>query len=147
MLIDQVTNAGALPALELVLRFAGQRQRLLAHNVANLSTPDFRPQDASVAGFQSMLRDAIDARRNKSGGMHGELDWRPTREFEAGPRGDLTLVPRTPVGGVLGQDRNNRDLERLMQQVAENTAAFRVASDLMRQQVSMARSAMAERVG
>jgi hypothetical protein len=47
---------------------------------------------------------------------------------------------------VLFQDRNNRDLERLMQDVAENSAAFRVASDLYRQQAALVRGAMAERV-
>jgi hypothetical protein len=59
----------------------------------------------------------------------------------------MRLKTDTPSGGVLFQDRNNRDLERLMQDVAENSAAFRVASDLYRQQAGMVRSAMAERVG
>lgn len=147
MIIDQVTNAGAMPTLELVMRFAGQRQRQIAHNVANLSTPDFQPVDASVSGFQDTLRDAIQARRARTGGMQGELSWEPTRELARGPRGELEVHAGTPSGGVLFQDRNNRDLERLMQQVAENAAAFRIASDLMRQQTSMMRSAMAERVG
>lgn len=146
MLIDQVTSAGALPALEMTLRFAGQRQRVLAHNVANLSTPDFRPQDVSVRGFQDTLREAIHQRRARNGGTHGGLQWKATRELETGSDGALRLNPRSPAQNVLFQDRNNRDLERLMQAVAENTAAFRVASDLMRQQSGMLRAAMAERV-
>lgn len=147
MLIDQITNAGALPTLEAVMRFAGQRQRLLAHNVANLSTPGFQGMDVSVRAFQDTLRQAIEERRKKSGGMHGTLEWEDTREVHVAPDGAVALSPRTPGGGILAQDRNSRDLERLMQDVAENTAAFRVASDLFRQQAMMMRGAMAERVG
>lgn len=146
MFIDQVTNAGATPTLEMVIRFAGARQRQLAHNVANLTTPDFKPLDASIGGFQTMLRDAIHARRAATGGLHGELPWQPNRELTQGASGELVVRPRTESQGVVFQDHGQRDLERLMQGVAENAAAFRVATDLMRQQTAMMRGAMAERV-
>lgn len=146
MIIDQVTNAGAVPVLEMVVRFAGQRQRLIAHNVANISTPDFRPVDASVPEFQRMLGRAIEERRGRNGGTHGALAWEPSRELARGSRGELVVSGRTPSGGILFQDRNDRDLERLMQSVAENTAAFRLATDLLRQQTGMMRLAMSERV-
>jgi flagellar basal-body rod protein FlgB len=146
MVIDQLTNAGAMPSLELTMRFAAQRQRLIAHNIANLDTPNFIQKDVSPDGFQRMLDRAVRERRERTGGMHGELEWSETRELRRDGRSGITLSPDTPGGGVLFHDRNNRDLERLMQSLTETTSAFRVASDLYRSQRGMIHGAIAERV-
>ena len=55
MFLDDVVNSGAIPALEMTMRFAGRRQALLAHNIANLDTPNFQPKDVSPRWFQRML--------------------------------------------------------------------------------------------
>jgi flagellar basal-body rod protein FlgB len=146
MLIDQLNNAGAMPALELTMRFAAQRQRLVAHNIANIDTPNFIQKDVSVGGFQETLDRAIRERRSRTGGMHGELAWEESGEVGRGARGGLVLTPDTPSGGVLFHDRNNRDIERLMQALAETTSAFRVAGDLYRNQRNIIDMAIAQRV-
>jgi flagellar basal-body rod protein FlgB len=148
MLIDELSNSGAIPALEMTLRFAGARQRLLAHNVANLSTPDFRPVDVSPEGFQKMLREAVEKRSERTGVEGGELPWRPTREIrraEPGSGTEIELRPATPSKNILFHDRNNRDMERTMQDLAENMGVYRVASDLLRTRFDLLRSAIAER--
>jgi flagellar basal-body rod protein FlgB len=142
--INHLTNSGALPALEMTVRFAGQRHRLIAHNVANIDTPDFRPLDASPSAFQEMLGEAIDDRR--ANGSRGALQWKQTRQFQHNDRGELRVVGRTPADNILFQDRNNRDLERMMQDLAENTAVFRIASDLLRHEHQQLQAAIAERV-
>lgn len=146
MLIDQVTNAGAIPALAAGVQFAARRQDILAHNVANLSTPDFRPMDADPRAFQSLLREAVGERRARGQGHGGELRFGRNRQVRMDERGALRLNPETPSGNVLFHDRNNRDLERTMQSLAENTAAFRLASGLLRNRVAAMRQAIAERV-
>lgn len=146
MLIDQLTNSGSMPSLELTMRFAAQRQRLTAHNIANIDTPNFIQRDVSPAAFQRTLDRAVRERREATGGMHGELPWRETRELRRDGAGELRLSATDPGEGVLFHDRNNRDLERLMQSLAESTEVFRVASDLYRAQRSVVMSAIAERV-
>lgn len=145
-LIDQLNNAGAMPALEMTMRFAAQRQRLIAHNIANIDTPNFVQKDVSVGAFTETLERAIRDRRARTGGMHGDLEWDDTRELGHGPMGGLVLTPETPGGGVLFHDRNNRDIERLMQALAETTGAFRVASDLYRNQRNLIDMAISQRV-
>jgi len=151
-MIGELTNGGAMPALEMTMRFAGARHRLIAHNIANISTPDFRPVDVSVNDFQRMLGEAVDKRREggSSGGgagaAAGELMWKETRELRRAPNGGLELRPGTASSGVLYHDRNNRDTERLMQDLVENATAFRVASDLLRSRYQMLNSAIGERV-
>lgn len=145
MLAD-LTNSGAIPVLEMSLRFAGQRQKLLAHNIANISTPNFIPADVSVADFRKTLRTAIDERRERAGGPNAPLPWRETRELTRNSRGELQLNPRTAGPGVLMHDRNNRDLEKLMQDQAENVLAYRVTTDLLKGRFDLMRTAISQRV-
>lgn len=146
MFIDQLTNADAMPVLERMAQFAARRQDLLAHNIANLSTPNFIPQDVSTEDFQASLKDAVDRRRDATGGVRGDLPLAPSREVSIEADGRLTLHPTSPGDNILFHDRNNRDLERLMQDLVENITAFRVAGDLLRNRIGLMQSAIAERV-
>jgi len=144
--IDQVTNAGAIPALEAGVQFAARRQALIAHNIANFSTPNFTPTDVSIGGFQEQLGEAIDRRRAQFGGHRGELKLRSSREVAQDETGRIRLTPRDAGRNVLFHDRNNRDLERTMQDLVENVASFRVATDLLKSRVDLLRVAIQERL-
>ena len=146
-MIKDLSTAGALPALANTLRFAGARQRLIAHNVANLDTPNFQPRDVSIKDFQASLSDAIDRRRAFNGGLSGELRFGGTREVRTTRRGGLELRPESHAGSVLAHDRNSTDMERLLQDMVENANVYRVASDFMRQQTQRLHLAIGERVG
>jgi flagellar basal-body rod protein FlgB len=145
-MLSDILNSGATPALELSLRFAGQRQRRIAHNIANISTPNFRHNDVPPAAFQQLLSRAVDDRRRESGGTSGELKWVPTQELRRDSAGQLHLTPRTSEGGVLAHDRNSRNLERLMQDHAENAAVYRMTAELLRTRYQHIREAIAQRV-
>ncbi len=145
-MIKDLSTAGALPTLANTLRFAGARQRLIAHNIANMDTPNFQPRDVSVKDFQSSLAEAVDRRRAFNGGLSGELRFGGTREVRATRSGGLDLRPDTHAGGVLAHDRNSTDMEHLLQDMVENANVYRVASDFMRLQTQRLHAAIAERV-
>jgi len=144
--LNDLATAGSLPALAATVRFAGARQRLIAHNIANIDTPDFRPADVDPAEFQQQMAGAIADRRARSGGVSGRLPLDGNREVIQKDNGDLVLTPSTASGNILFHDRNNRDLERTMQQLVENAGMFRVASDLLRSRGTLLRGAIGERV-
>lgn len=144
-MIRDLANSGAMPSLEAMVRFTAQRQKLIAHNIANLDTPDFVQVDVSTRDFQSALRRAVEDRRSRSGGL-GALPTFSTREVQVSRDGSMTLRPSTPAGSVLYHDRNNRDMERLMQDLAENQLAFRLATDLLRREQDTLRVAISQRV-
>lgn len=146
MLIQDLSNAGPMPVLAEVMSFAAQRQQLLAHNIANLDTPDFVPLDVSTRGFQKNLAEAVKRRRESTGSATGPLEFQETRELGRDASGGLVLRPRTPSGNILFHDRNSRDLERMMQALTENTTVFRAASELMRVNEAMLRTAISQRV-
>jgi len=137
-------SSGGIQALELTLQFAGQRQRLIQNNIANIDTPDYRPMDVSPRKFQSALASAV-AERDDSGGV-GPLRLDGSRELVQASDGSITLNPLTPSGNILFHDRNNRDLERSMQSLAENSATYRVAADLLRSRYDVLRTAISQRV-
>lgn len=148
MQIRDLMTSGPLPALEMTMRFAGARQRLLAHNIANVDTPNFVGTDVDPRSFQKVLGEAVDRRRERTAGAFGALDWRETRELRAGDEpGTLHLRPQAAHAGVLAHDRNASDLERLMQDMVENASAYRVASDLYRAHRGTLMTAIAQRVG
>jgi len=145
--ISDINSAGALPALEMTMRFAAQRQKILAHNVANLNTPGFIARDVDPASFQKVLSEAVDKRRERSGSAFGDLEWQGTRELERlGRDGSLRLNPIKAHAGVLGHDRNATDIERLMQDMVENASVFRAAADLLKKQKGTILTAIAQRV-
>lgn len=145
MLITDLANAGSTPVLTEMLRFSGARQRLLVHNIANMDTPDFRPSDVSVSGFQGALRAAVERRRDAGGGEAGPMDRAASREVvRSGDR--LNLSPKTSRGGVLYHDRNNRDVERMMQDLTENAMVYRTAADFLRRQGDVLKVAISQRV-
>jgi flagellar basal-body rod protein FlgB len=145
MLIGDIFQGGGMQSLGMTVRFAGARQRLIAHNVANLDTPNFRPVDVSPKTFQAALGRAIDERRQRTGGEVGELRMK-AGEINIDRDGRMTLNPTSPSGNILFHDKNNRDLERLMQANAENAQTFRIASDLLRTRFDVLRAAISERV-
>ena len=145
-MIRDVLNSGAVPALEALASFAAQRHRIVAGNIANIDTPDYQPRDVSVAGFQEALGKAIDRRRTARAPA-APLPLASTREMQVDPRGRITLTPQTPSGNILFHDRNNRDLERTMQALAENVGVYRLATDLLRSRHESLRMAIGERTG
>jgi len=148
MFLEDLSNAGAMPSLELTMQFAAQRQRVIANNIANIDTPNFVQQDVSPAGFQELLNKAVRNRRMRTGGMTGALEWQPTSAFGKNSRGGFSIKPdsKSGAGGVLFHDRNNRDAVRLMQDLAETQMAFRTAANLYRVHRDIIQSAIAERV-
>ncbi len=147
MSITDLTNDGAIPTLEAMVRFAGARQRTIAHNIANISTPNFQQTEVDPVRFQRSLAEAIERRRTSTGAS-GPLEIRPTEQFRQEPDGSLTLTPiaQRSSRNILFHDRNNRGIEELMADQAENMAVFRVASDLLKTRHDLLRVAIAERV-
>jgi flagellar basal-body rod protein FlgB len=135
-MIDGLDNAGSLPVMQRVVQFAARRHGLIADNMANLTTPGFRPVDVSVTDFQQALGEAIDVRRDRGQERFGPLKVASTRSVSVRD-GQLELVPE-PIGdNLLFQDGNDRSLERLMQDLVENFLTYRTAVELMNNQFDM----------
>lgn len=141
-MIEGITNGLDLPVLERVIQFTARRQDVIVNNIANISTPGFRPVDVSTADFQAQLGDAIDRRRDAGG---GDLQLRSTREVQVA-EGGLQLNPGPTGDNLLFQDGNDRDLERIMQDLVQNFLVFRTTSELMQNRFEILNTAIRERI-
>jgi flagellar basal-body rod protein FlgB len=144
-MLDRLLNSGAMPALERMLQFTTARQQVLADDIANLSTPYFKPRDLSPRDFQKALGKAIDRRRRNGNPEAGPLEIQDTRQLSFASD-HLEIKPEALNENVLFHDQNNRDLDRTMQRLAENSLANNAAVELMRNEMSLLQTAISERV-
>lgn len=135
MFIERLLDQGGVPVLEQTLRFAAARHKLLAENIVNVDTPDYRQKDLSVEDFQAMLRERVEDRR------------------EGGPAGgragfdDIEAELQTPQRGILFHDGNNRSMEQLMSDHAKNAMMHNLVIELLRKQFQTMEMALKDRVG
>ena len=112
---------GSLGALHAAFRFSAQRHEVLADSVANLDTPNHRPQDLDVASFEESLSEAIDAKRDVDA---ARLD--PKLLPPVAPRG-------VAIGGeLLSHDGSDRSHEVLAQRMTSNLLRFRALAGMIR---------------
>lgn len=144
-MIQGMFDYGALPSLERLVQFTGQRHRVLTDNIANLSTPYYKPRDLDPKQFQQELARAIDDRRDNVNPVSGPLDLRDTRQLKF--QSDSIQVKAQQINeNILFHDQNNRDVDRLMQRLAENTLAHKTGIDLVRNEFGLLRTAISGRL-
>lgn len=131
MFVDQLLNQGNAPLLEHWVHFTAARHKLIAENVVNISTPNYRQKDLSVEKFQQMLGDWV-AQRGAGGNPADAAEHFAEAE--------------TPRRGVLFHDGANRSMEQLMTDQAKNALMHNLAIELLRKQFQAMEMALRERV-
>ena len=135
MFIERLLDQGNAPLLEQMLRFTAARHRLIAENVVNVDTPDYRQKDLSPEKFHALLRSRVDRRREAGSGA------------EAPSFDDVVPGVETPGRGILFHDGNNRSMEQLMADQAKNAMMHNLAVELLRKQFQSMEMALKERIG
>lgn len=117
-----VTTSG-ISVLERVIAFTGARHDLLANNIANIDTPDYKMKDLDVDAFNRDLCDAVNAR---------------------------TVGPGEPKVDdeqyLLFHDGNNRSVEKQMTEITKNTMLHNAALEILRNQYQVLSRAIAGQV-
>tara|TARA_R110002049_G_scaffold2750_8_gene22122 strand:- start:26817 stop:27221 length:405 start_codon:yes stop_codon:yes gene_type:complete len=130
-----IFNQTAIPALEQTLSFSERRHELLAGNIANIDTPDYRARDLNVQDFQSALSDSIEASRQSD----------PVASMNATTRDDIYSGPRDAMEQVVFHDGSDVSLEHQVTEIAKNQHMHSLAITTMRSQFSLLRAAITER--
>jgi flagellar basal-body rod protein FlgB len=133
-MIDRLFNDANVPLLEKMVRFTQARERVLANDIVNLSTPNYTPQDLSQDKFQAILRHQVDT--GTVGGANGG----------SGGETDEALKATDANENILFHDRNNRSVEQLMSDHANNALMHNMMIELMRKQFAQIQEALKERV-
>ncbi|MDN7139160.1 flagellar basal body rod protein FlgB [Pseudomonas sp. JQ170] len=114
----------ALGIHEKALGFRAQRAEVLANNIANADTPNYKARDLD---FASVL--AAESQKTKGG--HFALDRTNSRHIEAEgmSMGDETLQYRTPMQPSI--DQNTVDAQLEQSSYAENAVGFQASFTLL----------------
>jgi len=143
-----ISSTGALPYLRRMMQFSWQRNSLLADAAANIDDPNYHRRDVPVAEFQAAMKTAREREQGLPVPMpmsiangHGPFSDTESIRFTA----DGIRLNPVESGDFRQHDGNDRNLERVMQDLAENALAFRLASELFRKEHDILRSAIRER--
>lgn len=114
------------------LRWLGQRQDVLAQNVANADTPGYQARDLEPVAFRDALRQVGGTRPAVT--QAGHL---PGRSADPAAAETKPLVP-----WEVSPDGNGVVLEQQMTALAETQANYQMATELYRKQVAMLKLAI-----
>lgn len=137
MFVNRLLNQGQLPLLEQMVKFTEQRAKLLGEDVTNLSTPNYQNKDLSLDRFQKLLSKEVEHRDRQSPAAAAAND----DQFE-----DVETKVEHPSDNILFHDRNNRSVDQLMSDQAQNALMHNMMIELMRKQFSQIQEALREKV-
>jgi flagellar basal-body rod protein FlgB len=124
-------------ALKQRLRWLGQRQEVLARNIANSDTPRYRPHDLKPLSFSPL---AVEPRRPvaMTATDAGHLQGRRRDEAAFASRRDRAPYETAPAGNAVV-------LEEQMAKVNETTISHQLATGLYRKHLAMIKTATGPR--
>jgi len=132
-MFERMMNQSSAPVLEKMLQFTAARHKLIAENVVNISTPNYKQKDLSLEKFQEMLGERIEQR--DQGGLGAT-------SFD-----DINAELEEPERGILFHDGSNRSMEQLMSDQAKNALMHNLIIELLRKQFSTMEMALKDRPG
>ena len=133
MFVERLLNQGNAPLLEQMLKFTAARHRLIAENVTNATTPNYRQKDLSVEKFQKMLLSRVKDKNESAPGTVGFSDIQAELEH--------------PNRGILFHDGGNRSMEQLVTDQAKNAMTHNLVVELLRKQYTSLENALMEKIG
>ena len=111
-----------------------ERQQLIAENIANASTPGYRPRDLDTSGFERMLASAS----NQGGGLMMSRT-NAGHMTPSGGTGSARVITREDSETTI--DGNSVVLEEQMGRAAETRAAFETGIALYQKGLELVRLA------
>jgi flagellar basal-body rod protein FlgB len=131
-----IVDGTTVPLLEKVAIFGERRNLVLASNVANIDTPNYKRRDLPIEAFESALRDAIRAGSDR-------MD-HPSAS--SGLPSDLLQAREVGSPSLTFQDNSDRSIEHEMLELTKNSSMQGFAIELMNAQMGMLQAAIREQV-
>jgi len=142
-MFDNLMNRGATPALTAAWSFTHARHKVIAENVANMSTPGYKAKRLDLAEFQGSLARAL-ARRGKD--PNQPLVIEGSRQFRTDAAGRLVVTPTAePGNNAVFQDGTNLSIEREMSDLASNAMLHEMTTTLLKTKFDGLRKAIVGR--
>lgn len=134
-----------LPLLERTAAFTERRHDVLAGNIANITTPDYKTRDLPVSEFQAALQQAMTPQSSNSPRTtSGSTQSASERLEEIFPQ-KLFRAQERDTGDLTYQDGSNRSIEKEVMEMTRNSLMQNYAVELMVSQFRMLEMVVSER--
>lgn len=147
MALFDLLGSSAIDSLEQVIGFTTERHKIFAHNLANIDTPGFRVRDLDDARFTRTLRKALEKSRRDNPNLP-RLDLPSVEQLDVTGKGGSSavknLTPAADLRGIVFHDDNDRSIEKIMVEITKNSTRHSQAAGLLRSQIRLLRSIIAE---
>jgi flagellar basal-body rod protein FlgB len=130
-----ISNLSIFAALRTRMQWHQERQRVLAENVANADTPNFRPRDLSPPKLDPLQPGVAGVTLSRTAATHLAASAGSDSQFNADRRGDFET---TPVGNAV-------TLEDEMMKVASNAMDYQAATALYTRGLGLIKTAIGRR--
>ncbi len=128
-----LSKIAVFSALTARMRWLNQRQSVIADNVANSDTPDYRPRDLKPLDFRDVLRGTqAKMETARTNGSHFQTN---TRSSSFADKVDHRNAETTLTGNAV-------TLENEMLKVAETAADYRLMTNLYAKQVALLKTVL-----
>jgi len=115
---------GSIPILEKALDLRTARHNVLAANIANMDTPNFK-------AFEVLVEEALQAQQQDTGHLRLQQTHPGHLPLRQNARDDLIVQSAPPPEFTLRADGNTVDVDATMGKMAENTIKFKTAAQLI----------------
>lgn len=142
--VDHLLQRECLPVLEAGMGFAHQKALVIANNIANVETPEYRRATVPEDQFYGALREAIGEREEYRTGnldIQEQFDVR----FEGGVYPQMRMFDGKEYGPER-HDENSVTIEHEMAEQAKTTLKMQAMQQLYKKQLTMLRGALRDRV-
>ena len=140
-MLESLLNRGSMPVLQQVMSFTESRHKVLANNISNFDTVGYKMKDLPEREFMDALSKAVKTRDGR--GVGAPLNMPSTRNLRWDSRNRLMVEPmEIEQNNILFHDRNNRFVEKQMSDMAKNALRHNMASELLKQQYNLLRTAI-----
>ena len=137
-MFDSWLSNSTLPALEQTAVFAQKRHQLLAGNLANLDTPDYKTRDLSLTEFQAQLKAATEPSKSSATTYVPGKGQQPITQQQAIEKA------RDVSKQILYHDGGDVSLEQQVTEISKNQSMHNTAIALMRSQFQTLQVAIRE---
>jgi flagellar basal-body rod protein FlgB len=139
-MFQSLLNSATVPILEKVAVFGERRNEVLAGNLANIDTPNYRSRDLPVDAFQEALKAAVAGDRPQSLGTATGSSMTADQAF---PR-ELFRAAEAAANNITFQDGGNRSIEHEVMELTKNSMLQGFALNVMTAQLKMMEAVIRE---
>lgn len=146
-MFDSLMNNSSVPILEQIAQFGERRHEVLAGNMANIDTPDYKTRDLQIAEFQQALRNAVKQKQNNQSPETASVmsmyssPQKPADHFSP----ELFKTVEAAQNNITFHDKNNRSVEDSVAEMTKNYMMQNYAVQLMTAQFSLMQAVISGR--